>query len=319
VLLVAVWLLPSCLAAGSGPPVAVSVGTTTSEANALIFIAQDQGYFAEHGLQVTHTLYPSGVAALDGLFGGQVELATGSEFAFVGRVLDGQQIRALAAINRSSIEYLVARVDRGIRTLADLPGKTVGVPLKSRPEFALDRYLYLRGIDTAGITRVDVPVDQSVDALVGGRVDAVAAWQPYIHEIRAQMGDRVVAWSVQDDQPSYTLLMAGAGWTAAHSDTAARFLAALAQAEQYLSDHPDAVRAALAARLDRDPGYMAAVWPDYDFGLVLDQALIVAMEDQARWMIANGLTGARQPPNLMPYIDSTGLEAAKPGAVSLIR
>jgi NitT/TauT family transport system substrate-binding protein len=311
--------LSSCQRGTSGPVATVRVGTTTSEVNSLILVAQDQGYFAANRLDVIHQIYPSGVAALEGMLDHQVELATGSEFAFAGQVLAQEDVRTIAVINRSSIEYLVGRVDRGITTIADLEGKTIGVPLASRPEFALDRFLYFRGIDASRVTLVNVPVNQSVDALVDGQVDAVAAWQPYIDRIKEQMGDQVIAWSVQQDQPSYTLVMCRGDWTAENQPVIVRFLKSLVQAESYMDDHPQESKAFLQAKLNYSADYVASVWPDYRFSVSLDQTLVVVMEDQARWIIDKDLTSQKQTPNFVNDIYFDGLEAVKPEAVNVIR
>jgi ABC-type nitrate/sulfonate/bicarbonate transport system substrate-binding protein len=311
--------LGACQGPGSPPATSIVLGTTSSEVNALILIAQELGYFASNGLNAAHRTYPSGVAALDGLFKGEVDLATGSEFAFVNRVLAEQDICTLGAISRSSIEYLVGRIDRGLETLDDLEGKTIGLPLGSRPEFALDRYLYLHGIDAATVTLVDVPVDRAEEALVNGDVDAVGAWQPYVDRIRARLGPGVVTWSLQQDQPSYTLLMCKGEWADTHKELLTRFLSALVQAESYIVHNPDAARAAIQEQLDYSPDYMASVWPDYSFALLLDQARVVAMEDQARWIISNNLSPDRQTPDFLDYIYFDGLETVKPEAVNVIR
>ncbi|HSJ52127.1 MAG TPA: aliphatic sulfonates ABC transporter substrate-binding protein, partial [Anaerolineae bacterium] len=73
----------SCGRDFAGPAVSISVGITPSEVNMLILIAQDQGYFARNGLDITTQIYPSGVAGLGGLAEHEVDLATGSEFALV--------------------------------------------------------------------------------------------------------------------------------------------------------------------------------------------------------------------------------------------
>ena len=309
----------SCQGSPSAPLQSVTLGTTTSEVNALILIAQDQGFFANNGLEVIHKIYPSGVAALDGLLGGEIDLATGSEFAFVNQILAQQDVYTIAAISRSSIEYLVARLDRGIHSLSDLEGKTIGVPLGSRPEFALDRFFYFQGIDSSQVTLIHVPVNQSVDALVRGEVDAVAAWHPYIDQIEASMGDEVISWSVQEDQPSYTLLMGRARWTQENRELIAQFLQSLVEVEGYLAENPEEARASLQKKLDYSDDYMDSVWPNYSFSVMLDQALVVAMEDEARWIIRHGLTTETQTPNVVAHIDPTSLEAVKPEAVNLIR
>lgn len=64
---------------------------------------------------------------------------------------------------------------------------------------------------------------------------------------------------------------------------------------------------------------MAAVWDKNQFSLSLDQSLILAMEDEARWMIKNNLTNEKNVPNFLDYIYEDGLKAVKPEAENVIR
>ena len=314
-----VLFLVACRGASWGSMTSLHVGTTTNEVNLLILIAQDRGYFAGNGLDVTRTTYPSGVAGLAGLLDHEVELVTGSEFAFVDHVLQDAGVCALAVIDRSAIEYLVCRGDRGIESVADLKGKTVGVPLGSRPEFALHRFLYLEGIDVADVRLVDVPVDRSAEALTSGEVDAIAAWQPYTTQASEWLEGQVVSWSVQEDQPSYTLLMSRSGWAADNRDVSVRFLTSLLRAEEYVAANPEDAIAFMHDMWDYDEAYVESIWPEHSFSVLLDQALVVAMEDQARWIMSHDQAGKRQMPDFLDSICAEGLEAVKPEAVKLIR
>jgi len=47
--------------------------------------------------------------------------------------------------------------------------------------------------------------------------------------------------------------------------------------------HPNETKAIIQRRLQYDDAYMATVWPENQFSLSLDQSLILAMEDEARW------------------------------------
>jgi NitT/TauT family transport system substrate-binding protein len=53
--------------------------------------------------------------------------------------------------------------------------------------------------------------------------------------------------------------------------------------------------------------------------VLLDQVLVVAMEDQARWIIKNNLTTERETPSFVNYIYVDGLQAVKTEAVNSIR
>jgi ABC-type nitrate/sulfonate/bicarbonate transport system substrate-binding protein len=312
-------LLAACRSQASDPPDTVSVGTTTNEVNTLILVAKEQEYFSGNGIDLIHKIYPSGVAGLGGVLAHEVDLATGSEFALVGQVLASEELCTIASIDRSSVEHLVARQDRGIHDLADLKGKTIGVPLNSRPEFALDRFLYFQGIDVSELNMVDVPVNQSVEKLVSGAVDAVATWQPYVDQAVERLGGQVVTWSVQEGQPSYTLVMSRMDWVAENQDVVARFLRALAQAEEYVVRNPEAARALLHKSLGLDEAYIASGWPEHTFSIQMDQALVVAMEDQARWIMNKNPAASMQMPDMLRHFCSEGLEHVKPEAVNLIR
>lgn len=299
--------------------VPVTIGTTTSEVNSLILIALEQGYFTGNGLNVNIRMYPSGKAALDGMLKREVDMATASEYAFAGNVLDSRDVRMVGVINRSSVEYLVGRVDRGIKEISDLEGKTIGVPMKSRPEFALSRFLYLNGIDTSRVRLANVPVERSADALVNGEVDAIATWQPYIDQAKERVGSNVVVWTVQNEQPSYNAVVCPGELTEENPDMIVRFLKSLVQAESYVASKPEAAKATIREKLGYTGAYVESVWPDLRFSVSLDQSVVTAMEDETRWMIASNLTDKRTMPDFVKYIYSDGLKAVKPGAVNIIR
>jgi NitT/TauT family transport system substrate-binding protein len=53
--------------------------------------------------------------------------------------------------------------------------------------------------------------------------------------------------------------------------------------------------------------------------VTLPQALIIAMEDEARWRIENKLTDKTTVPNYLNFLYLDGLEAVSPEAVTVIR
>jgi NitT/TauT family transport system substrate-binding protein len=201
----------------------------------------------------------------------------------------------------------------------DLAGKTIGLPMGSRPEFALSRYLLFRGIDESEVTLVDVKIDQSVEAISSGEVDAVAVWEPYTSRIKEQMGGGVISWSVQEDQPSYTLLMTTREYIADHQEPVAAFLQALLQAEAYIIENPEEAGEIIRQQMSYSREYIDGIWPDYRFSISLNQALVVAMEDQARWIIKRGIAPEKETPNFLEHICYTCLEKVKPEAVTIIR
>jgi NitT/TauT family transport system substrate-binding protein len=90
-------------------------------------------------------------------------------------------------------------------------------------------------------------------------------------------------------------------------------------AETYTQQNPKEAQEIVAGRLHMDPAYIRATWPKYDLLVSLDQSLIIAMEDEARFSIQNNLTNKREVPDYRGNIYRDGLDAVKPLAVTVIR
>ena len=297
----------------------VTIGTTPIELNALIYVADEQKFFTNNGVRVVFKDYDTGVAAVNGLLKGEVDIALTTEFVIVGKSLQKQDVLDLATTDKSMLFYIIARADRGINSTADLRGKRIAVPRQTITEFYLGRMLELNGMRIQQVTMVDTKASDPAGTIAGGDVDAVVTWEPYVTQIRQQMGNGVITWPVQSGQVSFWSVASTPGWIKQHPDLVRQFLKSLAQAEEYIIHHPVEAKKILQKRLKLDDTYIATVWSQNQFSLSLDQSLIAAMEDEARWMIKNNLTSEKQIPDFVNYIYVDGLKTVKPGAVKIIR
>ena len=121
----------------------------------------------------------------------------------------------------------------------------------------------------------------------------------------------------QSGQSLYALAVSTDKWLTDHPEIVKRFLKSLAQAEEFLVHHPSEAKVIIQKRLNIDEADLAAIWPQDTFSLSLDQSLILAMEDEARWLISNNLTTEKAVPNFLDYIYIDGLKAVKPGGVRI--
>jgi ABC-type nitrate/sulfonate/bicarbonate transport system substrate-binding protein len=313
-------VLSACQRDTVGNVESIAIGMESTAVNSLIYIADAQKYFAANGLKITiKDDYPSGAAAVEGVVKGEVDVATAAEFVVVRQALTKTRIRALGTIDMFMHMKLIGRKDRGIQEISSFKGKRIGVPLKTAADFVLGRFMDLNGINTDRPIFVDVQAPQAVAALMSGVVDAVVVWQPNVKSIQDSLGDKASVWSVQSGQPMYCAAVTTDDWLAKHPDLTKRLLKSLAQGEDYLIRNPDRSRGIVQKRLNYDARYIETVWPEHEFSLRLDQSLILAMEDQARWMIKNNLTMERQVPDFLDYVYIEGLKAVRPEAVSIIR
>jgi NitT/TauT family transport system substrate-binding protein len=293
---------------------AVYAGDTTS----LVWIAAKQGLFADNGLDVTLREYEAGKLAADALLAGDVEIATAAEFVFVSQSFDHEDLRILGSIATAEINQVIARSDRGISEPSDLRGKRIGVTRQSAGEFFLGRFLLSHDLPLEDVEIVDLTPSAIVSAISAGEIDAALTWEPNIYEIRHLLGEDSVSWPGQSDQHLYFVLIARDAWLSGHPEAAERFLRAIAQAEEYLERHVPVVQQAIAERFDYSQEYMAYIWPRHLFALTLPQALLLAMEDEARWRIENRLTDKTVVPNYLEHVHRDTLRAVRPESVTII-
>ncbi len=307
----------SCVARGNVRPVeTLTIASPSLEQAALIYVAVEQGFYAANGLNVVVKDYDTGPASLDALLDGDADIAEAAEYPFVRLALRGEPVTLIACNDQFENDYVVVRPGAGISAASDLAGKRVGVAKGTIAEFYLARLLELRGISVSEV--VDVRPEGFVKAIAGGDLDALVAWQPYVAQMQKQNSGLLVL-PAQSGQAAFGVLAGRSDWVGQHGDVVGRFLAALRQSEDYLVRHPAEAQAIVRRRLKYDPAYVGAIWPQHEFSLSLDQPLVIAMKDEAQWMIRNGLAGDSAMPDFGQHIYTAALEAAKPGAVTLVR
>ena len=298
----------------------LTVAIVPTELNALAYVAEAQKLFAANGLQVIlKEHYDSGASAAAGMLNGETEIAFAAEFPIVRQVFNKRDITSFGTIAKYENTYIVWRTDSGIKTIQDLKGKKVGVTLKTISEFYLGRTLDLNGMNIQQITLVDTRAPDSERAIAGREVEAVATWEPWVAQINQRMGKEVITTPLQSGQYAYWNLVSTSGWINNHHNMIKRLMRSLIQAESYITSHQSEAKAIVRKRMNFEDAYLETLWQRYQFSLSLDQSLITAMEDEARWMIKNGLTREKKVPNFLEHIYEDALKAVKPEAVNIIR
>jgi NitT/TauT family transport system substrate-binding protein len=291
-----------------------------TELNALFYVAEAQKLFTANGLHVTlKEGYDSGASAAAGMLNGEADIALAAEFPIVRQVFNKKDITSFGTITKYENTYISWRTDSGIRTIQDLKGKKVGVTLKTISEFYLGRTLDLNGVNIQQVTLIDTRAPDSEKAIAGREVDAVATWEPWVAQINQRMGKEVITMPLQGGQYAYWNLVSTSGWIKNHPNVIKRLIKSLVQAESYLASHQNEAKAIVRKRMNFNDAYLEMIWQRYQFSISLDQSLITAMEDEARWMIKNNLAEKKEVPNFLDYIHEDALKAVKPEEVNVIR
>ena len=301
----------------TGPVEKITLAAYFGETAALVYIAQEQGYFEENGLEVTIKDYGSGKAAADALIDGEVDISTSAGFVFVSNSFDHTDLRVFGTVATEEVKELVGRKDKGIAAIDDLIGKKIGVTKKSGAEFSLGTFLIFNGLSYEDVELVDLRPTEIVEAISNGDIDAAFTWDPNVYNIKEQLGDNAISWP--GGQDFYFVLLAKEDWIENNPAAAERFIKSLLEAEDHIKDNPEESREFVKDRFDYESDYIEYSWPKQEFAVVLEQAMLITFEHQAQWRIENNLTDATEIPNYLDFIYIDALEAVKPSRMTIIK
>ncbi len=302
------------------PPEKITIAYSTAGNAILMNIAFANDYFTQEGLEAVPQPHAFGKPALQSVIDGKADIATVGDTPIVFAVMNGKKISILATIQTSNKnEAILARKDRGIARPADLKGKKIGLTLGTTGHFFADAFLLEQGIDIKQVKIIDLKPDEMAAALASGRVDAVSTWNPTLLQLKKELGNNGIIYFGESIYTEQFCVVAGQEYVKKNFAAIKKVLRALIKAESFVRDHPAESRRLSADFLKIDKGILDEIWDIFTFRVTLDQALLVDLEDQARWAIKTRLAASRDMPNYFDFIYCDGLLAAKPEAVRIIR
>ena len=122
----------------------------------------------------------------------QADLAGQAETQALRISIENPNLRILMTVTEG-VYRIVARRSAGIETLADLRGKRIGAFANTSSAYFLHRMLRSAGMTEADIQFVDLRPRDMTAAILEGRVDAIAIWEPeseraHVGEARHEVG-----------------------------------------------------------------------------------------------------------------------------------
>lgn len=270
----------------------VSIGYTASTDSVGLFVAQEQGFFKNHGLDVTlqqislNSLLPAALQS------DSVQIAGPSVSVVLQAVENGLDLVAIAggaSTSHDATNYAaLVRAGASITRAQDLAGKRVGVPgLGATLHILTLAWLSGKGIDPGTVTFVEVPFSQMGDLLRAGTVDAVMSADPMTARILSTGSGNLLAYFLKDvpeglPTSAYSTTRV---WARAHPKAVDDFRAALQQAADFAATHGDLARAAVARYIKFPPEILAATW--------LPRIIVPLTPDRLEWwasvMLKQGL------------------------------
>jgi ABC-type nitrate/sulfonate/bicarbonate transport system substrate-binding protein len=296
----------------------VSLCPSLSLSSTLIWVAQDQGYFAKHGLNVTFKQYPTASMAMQDILNGKLDFLLASEYAVSEQLLNKKPLRFIGTIAESDVMSVIGRRDRRIVQVPDLEGKKIGITRNTMAEYLLGRFFVLNGLSLRNTTVIYLQPAELVDAIVEGDIDAALVWEPYVYQMQQRMGGNAVVWPANLGQHAIYSIVCTETRLQEDPGIIEGLLASLLEAETFVHSHPEDAKKIAQNQIKYDDQYMNNEWQKHHFSVGLSQALVTSMEDETRWKIRNNMTAGIEVPDFSNDISSDALYRLKPSAVTII-
>ncbi len=164
-------------------PLPLKIGHSTWIGYGPLFIARDKGYFRDEGLHVELLHIKGTQEQFSALASGQIDgLASTLDELTVHWRPEVPSVAILGLDDSSGGDGLLVRKPSNIKSIKDLKGKSVALPLTSTSHFFLNFLLQQHGMSETDVTLKDMVADAAAAAIVEGTVDAAVTWQPHLSE-----------------------------------------------------------------------------------------------------------------------------------------
>jgi putative hydroxymethylpyrimidine transport system substrate-binding protein len=204
-----------------------------------IIIAQENGYFAEQGLEV-EIIAPADAADPPKLVAaGKIDLAISYQPQLHLQVHAGLPLVRVGTLIATPLNCLLVLDEGPIRSIADLKGRKIGYSVAGVEEALLTAILGRYDLSLADVELVNVNWSLS-PSLMSGQVDAViGAYRNFELNQMAIEGIKGRCFYLEEEGlPPYDELIYVAHRTEHNKDAIRRFLTATEKATQYIVNHP---------------------------------------------------------------------------------
>src|SRR6476661_6703384 len=228
----------------------MTIATGVDPVFSAYYVAQQEGLFKKHGLDVRINTGPSGSAMVAFLVNGQIESAFGSEIAGVANHNLDPNVVVVAQATR--LVRWIAVVGRNVDTLDQLKGKKVGIARGSGGEVFWLAMIDKLKLNPADYTIVNVEAPEMVAALERGNIDAFAVWEPWpTRAMKAIPGTKILV-NNEPIQIVRNFVYMNKVWAEANQEATARLMRALIQATEFIEANKDQAAQQVARFLRQD-------------------------------------------------------------------
>lgn len=297
-LLTAVFLLISVLGgcAGTGiteqKPEVINVSYALRPINVPSIVALEKKLFEEEfakdGIEIKWYEL-EGPATIEALAAKSIDIATSLNYvsAIISKA-NGNDIKIISSYSRFPEAIgLVARIDSGVSSVADLKGKKIAFQ-----QGTMLHEMFIRALEQAGLTEDDLevvgmPSPEAANALLQGHVQAAILPDPLMMNVISSQKAKLVL-TAQDLILGQAVIAARTDFLEKYPQLAERFLSVHQQILDWAAKNKDEV-INLAAQTNQMPApAVEKLYPKFDFSMSIDDDNISKLKESAEFLKGKG-------------------------------
>lgn len=236
--------------AAEGGTTAVTVVRSTGATFEGLYIAEEQGFFDEAGLDVTiNPGAPDTAQNVPIVIKGEAQFGMTDIGGITKAVAQGLPVQTVVQIQAAQADVpvtdgILVPADSDIQSPKDLAGKKVGIAaLGGNIQMITMAAVRDDGGDPKAVQFVALPVASLQDAAEKGQVDAISSFAAFYDTAKAA-GMRAVGTG-SNGMPGnpQSLIFSSTEWLADNAETATKFIEAFSKGLEYANENPDDIRA----------------------------------------------------------------------------
>ncbi|MDX6741070.1 ABC transporter substrate-binding protein [Actinocorallia sp. A-T 12471] len=198
-----------------------------------LYVADEEGIFAKHGVNVELVKTEGGPAPTQSVAAGAAHMGANADPTVLGNAVQSKNLRAIAVFQQSD-RYIKVVLRDGITDPKQIKSMAV---VDGSPLMGTVRYLESQGVDRSAVKFVKSSAPEIPALLKRGDVDGFVLYEPWPSRAVAD-GAHVVAVTGDFGMWFHQWVVADDKWLAANPDTAADVVAAIAEADELIGADP---------------------------------------------------------------------------------
>ncbi|MEL6602987.1 MAG: ABC transporter substrate-binding protein [Cyanobacteria bacterium J06614_10] len=294
-----------------GGSMALSMGSAPWVGQVPLYIAQQQGFFEEEGLDFDLSLFGASGDYISAFMGGNVDSVAPVSAEAVLMRSQGKDFK-IVLIQDNSVggDGILAR--NSIESIEDFRGQKVAVDTTGVSYFFLLQVLKEAGLTKDDITVINADAPSAAAAFESGNVDIAVSYAPYLQQTDRSIDDgRIIYDSSKMPTAIIDLYLFDTAFIEENPAAVQAFVNAIFKGTQFMDDNPDEMLEIGANELEVTPEELASDLQGVKIPSVEDNLKMLAQPDSDIYI-------AQPLQELADFLLAEGLIESDPGDLSAL-